>query len=286
MGRKKRGKVAFDKESVTKEVAKDIVTQHEINNQEIGEENHFIAEDENIKNGDVLIGNDGKSRKKKKRNKSQEKIEEEAPKIKKQKQNVSSTDETQSDASLENANGKSKKKKKQKQAPEKTTELKTQNQDDSATEEEADTSAENETSEDINPENPPQVKGEESIRAKKRKKHAALLQEKKLKAELALQQKCLNYLSQWKHNRDQWKFEKLKQVWLQQSMFNSDKIPTEMWDTLVEYFCGCKGKAREAIIKDALKVIDAEGEEGKEEEDAVDHVKVKRARDIIQNLQD
>lgn len=132
-----------------------------------------------------------------------------------------------------------------------------------------------------------QKPSEESIRAKKRKKHAKLLEEKKLKAELAMQQKCLNYLSLWKHNRQEWKFEKLRQVWLQQNLYNKAKIPDEFWDVLVQYFSNSKGKARDTIIKDAIKIVEQEDTEPVEETDKEDFtVKLSRARNIIQNLQE
>lgn len=127
---------------------------------------------------------------------------------------------------------------------------------------------------------------EESIRSKKRKKHAKLLEEKKLKTELAIQQKCLNYLSLWKHNKDEWKFEKLRQVWLQQNMYNTAKIPDEFWDVLVQYFSSSKGKARNTIIQDAIKVVEKEENETNEDEKEDFKIKVSRARDIIQNLQE
>lgn len=127
-------------------------------------------------------------------------------------------------------------------------------------------------------------KGTESIRAKKRKKHAQLMNEKKIKAEEALKQKCLNYLSRWKHNNSEWKFEKLKQLWLQRNMFDSEKVPDEFWDTLVEYFNSAKGKAKHSVLERAVEFVEKEQEIVDESDEFV--VKLKRARDIIQNLQD
>ncbi|RZB40741.1 DUF2373 domain containing protein, partial [Asbolus verrucosus] len=124
-----------------------------------------------------------------------------------------------------------------------------------------------------------ETKKKESIRERKRKRYMKLLEEKKLKTELALQQKSLNYLSKWKHSREEWKFEKLRQIWLQHNMYDSSKIPQEFWDILVDYFSNCKGKARDIILKDALKLI----EENTEDED---EMKIQRARNIIQTLQE
>lgn len=116
-----------------------------------------------------------------------------------------------------------------------------------------------------------------SIRARKRLKYDKLKEEKHVQVELSLQQKSLNYLSKWKHSRSDWKFEKLRQIWLQQNMLNEAKIPEKFWVILVEYLGNSKGKAKETILKSALKVVEDENEDQ-------DSVKVLRARDLIQNL--
>lgn len=252
MGRKGKSKIVFDTEVVTKETAQKLVAQHEITEQ-VNKNKKQSLETVNSnerESDDNLMKNESahNDSKPKKKKKRKQKIEEEGTKAKKQK--ADDTTETQDEETDE-------------------------------------PHQENESAENLNTVKP-EVKPEDSIRAKKRRKHAALMQEKKLKAELALQQKCLNYLSQWKHNKSEWKFEKLKQVWLQQNMLSAEKVPEEMWDTLVEYFAGCKGKARETIIKDALKVIEADDDEKNQQEEEAedDGVKLKRARDIIQNLQE
>ncbi|KAJ8933906.1 hypothetical protein NQ314_013706 [Rhamnusium bicolor] len=130
-------------------------------------------------------------------------------------------------------------------------------------------------------------KNSESIRAQKRKKHAKLLEEKRLKAVVATQQNVLNYLSKWKHSRDEWKFEKLKQIWLQQNLFDCSKIPNEFWETAVDYFSGSKGFIRNCVLRDALKIIENENESSQEDNADENYLLIlKRARDIVQTLQD
>jgi len=124
----------------------------------------------------------------------------------------------------------------------------------------------------------------ESVRARKRKKHLKLMEERKLNSDLQLQQKGLNYLSKWKHSKSEWKFEKLKQVWIQQSLLDSSKIPNEFWATALEYFSGTKGSSRQSALDEAIKVIEAEGENSEEQSEEY-RVKLSRARDIVQNLQ-
>ncbi|XP_066245573.1 uncharacterized protein C7orf50 homolog [Euwallacea similis] len=125
----------------------------------------------------------------------------------------------------------------------------------------------------------------ESNRSKKKKKHAQLQEEQRLKGDLEMQQKALNYLSKWKHNRSEWKFEKLRQIWLQQYLLDVNKIPGEFWDSAVQYFSGSKGHSRQVVLDNAVKVIE-EDERVSEENRTEDYsMKLKRARDIIQNLQ-
>ncbi|XP_023013086.2 uncharacterized protein [Leptinotarsa decemlineata] len=126
----------------------------------------------------------------------------------------------------------------------------------------------------------------DSKRSQKKLKHEKLLAEKKLKAEVATQESVLNYLSKWKHCRQEWKFEKLKQIWLSQNMLDCSKIPNEFWETVVEYFTSSKGFIRKLVLRDALKVIE---DEEKLEDDNVSEdqrTKIQRARDIVQNLQE
>ncbi|KAJ3630953.1 hypothetical protein MTP99_012114 [Tenebrio molitor] len=130
------------------------------------------------------------------------------------------------------------------------------------------------------PTNTAEKKKEESIRAQKRKKHVQLLEEKKVKKELHSQQESLNYLSKWKHTRDEWKFEKLRQIWLLHNLYDSDKIPQEFWETLLEYFNNAQGKVRDTLLKEAVKIVEENSE------DTENSCKVERARDIIQNLQE
>ncbi|CAH1176240.1 unnamed protein product [Phaedon cochleariae] len=129
------------------------------------------------------------------------------------------------------------------------------------------------------------IKPKESIRERKRKKYAELLQTKKSKVDQDTQQLALNYLSKWKHAREEWKFEKLRQIWLSENLFNSMKLPDDMWLTAVEYFSASKGFIRKLIMREALKVIDTV-ETDNDNVDECQSIKLNRARDIIQYLKE
>lgn len=126
----------------------------------------------------------------------------------------------------------------------------------------------------------------ESKRSLKRKKHVKLLEEKKLKADLKMQQGVLNYLSKWKHARGEWKFEKLKQIWLQQNLFVVSKIPEEFWESTLEYFNGSKGAIRKVIFKEGLKIIEEDDKSEVDNDDEEYLTRLRRAREIVQSLEE
>lgn len=268
----KQSTISFDNETVTKEEAEKILSENKDKHSLSRNENSVSEKDETA----VAVANKHKRKRKKKNKKTEEnKLEEvdgelrsrEPEKKTKQKDlNEEANDE------LDSVEPRKKKKRKEKKRDTTDTDISEENQENSTAD-----NPETKTSKT-------EGEKEESIRARKRKKHAQLLVDKKLKTELALQQKCLNYLSLWKHNRGEWKFEKLRQVWLQHNMFDAAKIPDEFWDDLVQYFGNSKGKARSVIIQDAVKLIEQEGSDDNDSDEF--QIKLKRARDIVQNLQE
>ncbi|XP_037302133.1 uncharacterized protein C7orf50 homolog [Manduca sexta] len=148
-------------------------------------------------------------------------------------------------------------------------------------------------------------KGKKSIRQMKRRKHLQRQTEAAAVAKDQLKSQCINYLSQWKHNRDNWKFMKAKQVWLFKNKFSSNLVPDSSWPTLLEYFESAKGNIRNMLLEDAKKVINQMDEwtekqkDNKDTEDNEDDVNdnetpsnkpddtsYKRARDLIQCLEE
>lgn len=153
-----------------------------------------------------------------------------------------------------------------------------------------------------NPETQVSGKGKKSNRQVKKEKFAQRQAEAESLAKNALKQQCLSYLSQWKHAKDQWKFMKARQVWLYKNKFSSKMIPDESWLLLLEYFESAKGNIKTMLLDDANKIIkqmdnclekDVAGDKSEqneaEEADGAtkpDDITYKRARDIIQHLQE
>ncbi|KAL0872092.1 hypothetical protein ABMA27_004514 [Loxostege sticticalis] len=149
-------------------------------------------------------------------------------------------------------------------------------------------------------------KNKKSIRQMKKEKFAQRQAEMEAASKEQLKSQCLNYLSQWKHNRSNWKFMKAKQVWLYKNKFSQKLVPNETWPLLMEYFESAQGNIRNMLLNDANKIIKqmddwTESQDGENSEDndaktddkeeTTDTIKpddtiYKRARDLIQCLQE
>lgn len=149
-------------------------------------------------------------------------------------------------------------------------------------------------------------KGKKSIRQMKREKFAERQAEAQAASKDQLKSQCLNYLSQWKHDKQNWKFMKAKQVWLYKNKFSTYLLPDSSWPLLLEYFESAQGNIRNMLLDDAKKIIkqmdewteskDDQTEDKDEEEDdetetatktkKPDDSVYKRARDLIQCLEE
>lgn len=131
-----------------------------------------------------------------------------------------------------------------------------------------------------------------SKRQMKREKHAERLAEAETNSHKAVQQQALSYLSLWKHNKAEWKFNKVKQIWLHKHKFDKTKIPEELWRPFVEYFSSSTGGIKQLIISDSKKVIEEmeawieKNAEASNPEDKPSELAYQRARDLIQNIQE
>ncbi|TKS89958.1 hypothetical protein D9C73_024088 [Collichthys lucidus] len=94
-------------------------------------------------------------------------------------------------------------------------------------------------------------------------------------------QQALDYLTCWAENRAEWKFQKTRQTWLLQQMFDSEKIPDEKFPVLLEYLEGLRGGAKDTTVQKALALVE---ESGQAPEDKVVQQRAQRAREVIQLL--
>ncbi|XP_023297221.2 uncharacterized protein C7orf50 homolog isoform X1 [Lucilia cuprina] len=125
-------------------------------------------------------------------------------------------------------------------------------------------------------------------RQKKKQKHQKLLEAQKGQSAEKEKQRNTEYLNKWKHARDSWKFEKLRQISIQQTMFESDKLDDTVWGIALEYLAGSKGAAKDKIVKlanDIIEEIDRQCEQQETEEQRqsiLNSAKYQRARDLLQ----
>lgn len=84
-----------------------------------------------------------------------------------------------------------------------------------------------------------------------------------------------------------WKFEKLRQISIQNHLFDDKNIDDALWLLTVEYLSGAKGAAREFIMNKAEEIINAiDGrltETNKKE--MLSQKNYNRAREMLQLLQ-
>ncbi|XP_076657391.1 phosphatidylinositol glycan anchor biosynthesis class Q [Halictus rubicundus] len=122
-----------------------------------------------------------------------------------------------------------------------------------------------------------------SKRQLKREKAEKKENEKREAHRLDAMKKGLTYVSKWKHARSEWKFEKLRQIWLIDNLLDETCIPDNIFPTVLEYFEGCKGMAREQLLKKGMDVI-KKIEENEENKDEMETVAYQRARQLLQAL--
>ncbi|XP_071870682.1 uncharacterized protein isoform X2 [Bombus fervidus] len=114
------------------------------------------------------------------------------------------------------------------------------------------------------------------LKAEKRKN------ERRMANRIEAMTKGLNYVSKWKYARSEWKFEKIRQIWLIDNLLDETYIPDDIFPIVLEYFEGCKGMARELLLRKGLDVVrKVENEENKDE---VESIAYQRARKLLQAL--
>lgn len=191
---------------------------------------------------------------------------------------------------LQNKNIKKKKNKFGKKKPQKPAPTKKLNENEDAVEAESDdevsdkepTVAEMEAV--YKPENQKDI---ETVRSKKRKNHESNEEAKKIKKDDKAKSEIQIYLESWKNDKDNWKFAKLKQYYLQNNCFDTNLVEDDVWEIALEYLSGTKGQGRELILKRAKKLIDRIEEQVSKAEDktVTDFPNYNRARQLMQTLQ-
>ncbi|XP_072311816.1 protein cholesin [Eucyclogobius newberryi] len=93
-------------------------------------------------------------------------------------------------------------------------------------------------------------------------------------------QLALDYLTCWAENRVAWKFQKTRQTWLLQHMFDSEKVSDDKFAVLLQYLEGLQGAAKDTTIQKALGLVQHSGEAPNTDVQQRAH----RAREVVQLL--
>lgn len=127
----------------------------------------------------------------------------------------------------------------------------------------------------------------ESTRSKKKKKHMNNQIEKKTRSDKMYHDEVIEYLKLWDNDIQKWKFQKTKQVFIQNHVFDQKIIKDNVWSITLKYLSGSKGRSKVELMKRAQEIIskvDAEVERtGKAE--LTKETEYKRARDLLQMLE-
>lgn len=99
------------------------------------------------------------------------------------------------------------------------------------------------------------LKNIETGRQKKRAKHQKVVEVNKQSSKEREISRNNDYLNKWKSDRESWRFEKLRQISIQNHLFDEENIDDNLWSLTIEYLSGAKGAARECIVKKSQEVI-------------------------------
>jgi len=67
--------------------------------------------------------------------------------------------------------------------------------------------------------------------------------------------KALLYLKTWEEDRESWKFEKCRQIWLLHNAYNDSKVSDILFPSLLSYMSSVKGGMREGVMDRAKEMV-------------------------------
>ncbi|CAL8264158.1 unnamed protein product [Arctogadus glacialis] len=94
-------------------------------------------------------------------------------------------------------------------------------------------------------------------------------------------QQALDYLTCWNEDRAAWKFQKLRQTWLLQQIYDAEKVPDESFPMLLLYIEALRGSARDLTVQKAEALVKSLGAGPWDPEQKK---KMQRAREVLQLL--
>ncbi|XP_017108550.2 cholesin [Drosophila bipectinata] len=137
---------------------------------------------------------------------------------------------------------------------------------------------------------PENTKAIVTVRQKKKQKHQQRLEAQRAQNSNKESELNKEYLLKWKQSREEWKFTKLRQISIQQTAFDEEKLDADLWPTALEYLASSQGAARAKISKLAEEEIEKLDKQCEKLEDESERQKLiestlyQRARDLLQSF--
>lgn len=123
---------------------------------------------------------------------------------------------------------------------------------------------------------------------KERKKEKKMLRAAGVEGQVETAQKppacqlALEYLTTWSKNRMEWRFQKTRQKWLLQHMYDCDQISDKHFTMLLGYMEGLQGNARELTVQKTEALMKESDSTGDAPDISVD--KMERMKQVLQLL--
>ncbi|CAG8630564.1 11498_t:CDS:2 [Acaulospora morrowiae] len=101
---------------------------------------------------------------------------------------------------------------------------------------------------------------------------------------------ALLYLVEWKFCRSNWKFQKLRQIWLLKHVYDRDMFPDDFFKIFLDYIADLAGHARESTSKEAQAIVNEpepeqiNGNNDDDDETSISKTKFDRALEILRVL--
>eukprot|EP01130_Rhizamoeba_saxonica_P011043 TRINITY_DN4572_c0_g1_i1.p1 TRINITY_DN4572_c0_g1~~TRINITY_DN4572_c0_g1_i1.p1 ORF type:complete len:129 (+),score=29.41 TRINITY_DN4572_c0_g1_i1:109-495(+) len=97
---------------------------------------------------------------------------------------------------------------------------------------------------------------------------------------------AITYLVKWKKDRENWKFQKVRQVWLLKNLYNVELITKKHFRYLLQYIDGLRGNWRQILIDQAESFIEEYNDDlnSLDSEDETTEIKYKRCKKVRKKL--
>lgn len=129
---------------------------------------------------------------------------------------------------------------------------------------------------------------ERKLKKERKKEEKKMLRAASVEGQVETAQKppacqlALEYLTTWSKNRTEWRFQKTRQKWLLQHMYDCDQISDKHFTMLLGYMEGLQGNARELTIQKTEALMKESDSTGDAPDISVD--KMDRMKQVLQLL--